>query len=515
MRPLSQFALGALALAALAGGVPAQLITGVVVDALGVPQAGVNINVCNEGSGGDPDVFNGGTDLNGSFSTTVIPGGVFNIVFIPSPPNLITTLVDVTVAGTSNLGTVELLQGVTMTGRCVTAQGVPVAGVNLDVIDLATGTNLDLIGDNTDALGNFILAVPLGALEIRFDTTPVTFTTLASQALDVAASVDFNLGDVVLPDGHRIITLVQRPGGLPVPGADTDTVDTVTGQTLYTPQDNTSAAGLASVVVPDGIYEFEVCPTFGSQLVGQSFPVVVAGADVNLGLTLLQFGVVLQGTVSAPGGGGLAGVDIDVRDSATGFKLTTCNDKTDGGGHYQVVVPNGTWNVEFEPPYALPYSTLEQTSVLVAGSTTLNGTLGDCAFHSAYGAGTPGTGGFVPVYGSSGGAPRLGNPDYTLELSNGVGASTVGWILGFGPSAVPFKGGTLLVDMSLPFFLSFLPLGGAPGAPGAGALSIPAAVPNDLSFLGATAYTQFVVQDAGVTPFGLAFSNAVSISFCD
>lgn len=500
-------------IAGLLPGASAEIITGTVVDHLGQPVAGININVDNLGSGGDPDVFNDGTDANGFFNTTVTPGGVFTIIFVPQPPNLTTSFPNVNVTGTVDMGTVELLLGSSISGRCVTSLGVPVAGVNLDVID-AEGNNLDLVGGTTDAFGNFAVAVPPGAVEVRFDATPVTFQLLASQAFDVDASADVAMGDVVLPNGFHINTIVQGPGGVPVSNADTDTIDAVTGVTLYTPKDNTSALGLASVVVPAGTYEFQICPSFASHLVAKTIAPVVVAADVNLGLTALQAGQVLQGTVNSSGGL-LAGVDIDVRDPNTLVKITTCGDNTNGSGQYAVIVPIGTWNVDFTPPYALPYGSTTQASVAVGGTTTVNATVPDCAFHTAYGTGKAGSGGFVPLLSSSGGAPRLGNPNYKVELSKGLAGATAPLLLSFGQANVPYKGGTILVDLSGGFFLFYLPMLGPAGVPGAGGLSIPAAVPNEPLLVGATLYAQFFVLDSGAGPAGLAFSNGMAVTYCD
>ena len=60
----------------------AELITGHVVDIFGNGVQGVDIDVENEGSGGDPSIFNDGTDATGFFSTTVSDFGVFNIEFL-------------------------------------------------------------------------------------------------------------------------------------------------------------------------------------------------------------------------------------------------------------------------------------------------------------------------------------------------------------------------------------------------------------------------------------------------
>jgi len=491
-------------------------ITGTVVDAFGAVQPSVNIAVENNGSGGDPDVFNGGTNLFGNFNTTVDPAGTYDVVFRPAAPNLITRIIDVPISGTLDMGTVVMDLGVILSGRLLDPLGLPVDGVNLDLVDLDTGNQVELTGDKSDALGQFAFAIPTGNFELRLNTNPVPFPVLASQAFDITVTGDTNLGDITMQEGFKITTIVQQAGFVPVENADTDTVDVLTGDKLYTPGDNTDAFGLVTVTVPAGNYHFQICAPPGSQLVDHEITPVLVAANVNLGLTVMEAGMTLTGTVVDSGGQPIAGIDIDVEDSTTLLKQLTCNDNTNGAGVYSVVVPAGTWNVRFTPKFSQPYGTDEVFNVAVAGTTTVNGQLPDCAFSTQYGAGVAGAGGLVPLLSSSGGAPRLGNPDYTVELSNGLGGAVAPVMLGFGAGALPFKGGVLLIDLTAgPFLLFNLPLSGPAGVPGAGSFSLPAAVPVDPVIVGFSIYVQFFVPDPSVPLFGLAFSNGLQITYCD
>src|SRR5215510_3927937 len=73
----------------------ADAITGRVVDQNGVGVAGVDIDVINLGSGGNPHEVNDGTDANGNFLTTIDQSGVFEVRFFPPPPPLTSLLTGV------------------------------------------------------------------------------------------------------------------------------------------------------------------------------------------------------------------------------------------------------------------------------------------------------------------------------------------------------------------------------------------------------------------------------------
>jgi len=67
------------------------------------------------------------------------------------------------------------------------------------------------------------------------------------------------------------------------------------------------------------------------------------------GPALAQFHHV-SGRVTDPRGSGVWGVDIDVEDSITGIPLDITNDHTDPNGDYDIVLPTGTFNIEYNAP---------------------------------------------------------------------------------------------------------------------------------------------------------------------
>jgi hypothetical protein len=155
---------------------------------------------------------------------------------------------------------------------------------------------------------------------------------------------------------------------------------------------------------------------------------------------------------------------------------------------------------------------------LIAGAPSLDGAYpggfvrvlsGVCAGSFAtYGAGHPGTGGVTPGFRGNG-CPGQG---YTPQLivEDGVGAGLALLPLALAPAAIPFKGGTLLIDPVGPFILT-LPLGGAPGAAGAGSGILPTPLPIDPLLDGLNVFAQAVIADAGASK-GFAMSAGLQIS---
>ena len=510
--------LSALLLCVLAPSSFADFITGQVVDSNGVGVQGVDIDVKNLRGGGDPTIFNDGTDAGGFFTTT-LPAGFYRITFTPPKPPVTTHLIqeldNIVVVGTTNLGVVTLDPGIALSGTALDAAGFPVANINLDVIDNVTGQDLTLIGDTTDAFGNFNLAVPANSIEVQFKTTGVTTQTLAPMSLDLSPTADLNLGNLIFQAGFNLTGTVIDFAGFPVAGADLDAVDVVTKSKLFTPNDNTDASGNFSFVVPAGVYDVDACPPSGASLVGVLVTNVSVTADTSIGTLVMVQGVTLFGTILGFDGLPVAGADVDLNVPVTGESINLNGDNTDASGAYSVLVPIGTFDVNFEPPgFSLPLGSQTLTNFSISGATLLDGTLPSCPFGVNYGTGSPGTGGVVPHITTSGGAPRVDNSGWALELESGRGGSLAVLMIGLGgPSGIPYSGGTILVNILDPsLMLIGVPLGGTPGAAGAGSGTFPFAVPPTVA--GISAWCQFGVLDPGI-PFIVALSDGVQVDFCE
>ncbi len=124
-----------------------------------------------------------------------------------------------------------------------------------------------------------------------------------------------------------------------------------------------------------------------------------------------------------------------------------------------------------------------------------------------YGAGSPGTGGYVPLLGASG-PVRVGEPGL-LHVRRGLGGSVAVLAYGTGEDAVadfPLPGLTLYLSGLLRTVP--LPLGGTPGAGGEGALDVPYAIPPP--FAGLRLFLEVFVVDPGVASF-VTHSNGLEV----
>lgn len=499
-----------LALPLLAPSAGADVVSGLLLDSNGQPVAGANISAKNSG-GDDVTVLNGSSNALGQFAFTV-PSGILDVTFTPPPPPASTALPieveDVIVFGATNMGTVVAPAGVSVSGVVRNSIGIPVEGVDIDVVDLTTGDKLDLSNDQTNAFGQYAVPCPIGPVALQFKATNASIPNLVSQELELTLTTSLVLADLLLENGVHVIGTVVGPGGGPLNNIDVDAQDSITGEKIYTPGDNTNSAGQYDIVVPTGTFDFDYCPPSGVLLTSAEILKVNIAGPTNLGSVQLLNGVVLSGQILGPDGQPYAGADIDLEDPVSGQDFPLCGDSANSNGVYSLVVPTGTWNVIFEPKgFSEPIGADVNASVVINSNAVLNGSLPNCPFGTTYGSGTGGTGGLVPALASAGGAPRVGNSDYAFALSNALPNTPV--ILGLSPnqSGLPLFGGTVLVDL-----LSVVSLGGFSSPSGTANLPFPVAITSN--FVGVTIHSQYFVIDFGAPEF-IAMSNGLSTTFCD
>jgi hypothetical protein len=122
-----------------------------------------------------------------------------------------------------------------------------------------------------------------------------------------------------------------------------------------------------------------------------------------------------------------------------------------------------------------------------------------------YGSGLAGSGGFVPRFTGTDG-PAIG--PWSASIADGLGGATAFVFVGQASGTQPLFGGTLWIDLAMPWTLASFQLGGASGVPGVGSLTIPG---DNVSTLAPfTYYAQCLVADPAA-PRGFAFSNALEI----
>jgi hypothetical protein len=260
-----------------------------------------------------------------------------------------------------------------LSGTVVDPTGAPVADVDLDLVDLATGVTLVTPHDNTDSHGDYSIDVPAGSYRILFEPSPAL--RLAPHIEPRIEVTDETVFDLTLAPGWSLAGRVTDPNGLGVAGVDLDVIDPALGVKLPNPEDQTNPLGFYTLIVPAGVYEVRATPPLASRLVPvQIDSVAVASVDVILNLHL-QPGLVLSGTVRDRAGVGVADVDFDAFDLATGSNVFLGQDKTDAQGAFALVMAAGRYALGVDAPSATRLVSRKLPEVEVIADRTLDLTL--------------------------------------------------------------------------------------------------------------------------------------------
>ncbi|MGH7151387.1 MAG: hypothetical protein ACREIU_11850, partial [Planctomycetota bacterium] len=313
---------------------PQGFVSGQVVNPSGGGVAAVDLDFFRVSDGNEENnILNDGTNAGGFFNTTA-PPEIYDILFYPPfSTSLLPKWVNgVTVvqSQTTNVGVVPLLAGFQLTATFLRpGTGSPVVGAGVEVRDAATGVEVLQAVGSTDGSGLMTAVVPAGVYDLRLDPSGLAGPLLAPwQALGVAVNANTSLGVITLQSGFTLSATVLGSAGPPVPGVDLDVAPVAGGPDLFTPGDNTDLFGFVDVVVPAGAYEVQFAAPLAAKLVSILLAPVNVSTTTSLGTVQMSAGFYLSGTVTAVLGGPLGGVDLDVRDAASGASVPTSNDDT-------------------------------------------------------------------------------------------------------------------------------------------------------------------------------------------
>jgi hypothetical protein len=243
-----------------------------------------------------------------------------------------------------------------ITGRVVDANGVGVAGVDIDFVSLGSGGNPHELNDGTDANGNFLTTVDPGVYEIRFYApAPPTTNLLTGVLPSVVVTGTKNLGTITLTAGVSVQGTVKNVANQPVGGVRIDVFREDTGAKVLMKNNFTSAFGTFSLAVPANVplrSEYLTSSVIGQVLVPRELFGTIP-FSLNVGTVTLQPGFHVTGTMHTQSGSAILGADVDVIALPAGNTLFTPSDNTNGLGVFDVVVPAGTYDLEITRPGSL------------------------------------------------------------------------------------------------------------------------------------------------------------------
>jgi hypothetical protein len=349
---------------------PDATVSGTVTAAGGHPLEDVEVIVESE-DGGSQIAFTG---ASGTYTVYGVPAGSHTVEFIAngqlyadqwydgkSRAGEASTLNVTSGENASNINAV-LAPDASVSGTVTAANGRPLSGVMVEAVGVEGGASVSAL---TAADGSFsIPGLAAGQYTVRFNGNGKYF---AEQWYDHAATEAAALILMLAPGEERQnINGEMTPTAATIEGQVNDSNGPVAGVQVLASAGSGPAAGTA-VTAADGSYVIEGLTAgsytveFEAEAVGdinqfyedaktqvEAAPVVLAtDATASAINATLQRGATITGTVTAPGGTPLAGVQVDIKDEAGSFVAATASSEE---GTYSVSgLPAGSYKVQFEP----------------------------------------------------------------------------------------------------------------------------------------------------------------------
>lgn len=177
---------------------------------------------------------------------------------------------------------------------------------------------------------------------------------------------------------------------------------------------------------------------------------------------------------------------IDISDPTTPVAIAHYDTTSEVGSDYR-----GCWGCYPYQPSGMIYLTDMQTGFWIVEPTA--------GVPLSYGAGSAGTGGFVPRVEHAGGPFKVGNTNFKFTAQNLRGGASCALVLGVGRATTPLLGVNLLVDLAQPYVVLSATASGTSGTGGAGSISIPVGIPNNPAFAMQKFDAQVLAIDPGST----------------
>ncbi|MEE2856743.1 MAG: hypothetical protein VX949_05030 [Planctomycetota bacterium] len=353
------------------------IISGLVQDTLGNPLTPIDIDMRGSNTGWI-DLTGDFTNAAGNFALT-LPALVdeYRIVFsmaTPFPTVFPLQMDNVFLFGDTDMGTIVLSPGFTVTGSVIDDTGAPLAAIDMNATD-ALGFPADLFNDDTDLNGNFSVLFPAGTWDVSLrsvdpaatqEWVPHTFPLLVVDA-------PLDLGTTQMFPGYHFFGQVIGSNGLQIEAADFDAEYSATGIPITVNNDTTDLNGDFDILLPQGSILLEIDPpTVGPVRQTVVLPLdVAAGAPVDLGFIVLPDGVLLSGRCIDSMGTPVGFVDVELFDSATGLLYPTIHENGAADGTFSFAIDPGNYDLMLIPPAGSGLSPSFQSGLSVLADTDL------------------------------------------------------------------------------------------------------------------------------------------------
>lgn len=237
---------------------PGVILSGTVSGPARAPVPDVDIDVIRTATGAKIFTPQDNTDENGQYQLLVNPGMYDIVAKPPVATRLAPAMTDSVTVNSATVVNFSVPGGFLVTGNVKNGNFAAVQNVDIDAKVVPSGQNVFLVGDNSDAAGNFGVVMVGGTYRIEIEP-PFSRRLTAEITNSLLISGDVNL-NFVLDTGILINGTVTDSAFVPVANVDVSAIINSGGDTVFTPLDNTGLSGTYQILVPPGLCKLVYIP---------------------------------------------------------------------------------------------------------------------------------------------------------------------------------------------------------------------------------------------------------------
>ncbi len=237
---------------------PGHVISGTVTGPARAPVAGADIDLINTATGAKLFTPSDNTNSMGQYQLLAVTGMYDLVAKPPVASHLAPVVVDSVNVSSATVVNFVVPSGFLLSGTVRNSNLAPVFDADIDAAVSSTGAKVYLTGDNTDAAGNFGVIIVGGTYDLDFEP-PLTRRLTAQQLKNQLVSTDMVL-NITLDTGIVISGTVTDSAAVPVSNVDVTAIINSSGDTIFTPLDNTGLTGTYQILVPPDLYNLRYIP---------------------------------------------------------------------------------------------------------------------------------------------------------------------------------------------------------------------------------------------------------------
>ncbi len=237
---------------------PGFIISGTLTDSGGAPVFDADIDLKNTNTGVKMYTPNDNTNSLGQYQVLAV-AGKYGVYFKPPvATRLAPVFADSITMNSATVVNAKVPHGFLVSGLVRNNNLVPVVNTDIDAAKSSTLADVFLVGDNTDAAGYYGVVLVGGTYHIDIEP-PFVRRLTARHLANQVVSGDMTL-NVNLDTGMVISGTVTDSAGAVVPNVDVSAIVSSSGDTIFTPLDNTGSLGTYQILVPPNVYKFVYIP---------------------------------------------------------------------------------------------------------------------------------------------------------------------------------------------------------------------------------------------------------------